>query len=264
MTQQTSGKKPTKQERREAARQQALKIREAQKRRERRNRFLLIGGVVVFVALVAVAVFAIVSAAYRSPGDVDPRPAGSSQDGAVIVGAGGVGSESAGAPEVQVYLDFSCPYCAMFEQVNAEALEELTASGAATVKYYPISILDTTSDNSGFSTRAANATAAVADLSPEHFLDFVNGLFTAQGPSGGGNLSDEQIAEVGASVGVPEEVTATFAAGEYTDWIRTVTRQAARDGNNRTPTIYIDGEAFTGWQTEGALAEAVAAASGSE
>ncbi|WP_324650419.1 DsbA family protein [Georgenia sp. H159] len=250
-----SNAKVNKQERRDAAREQARKLREAQQRREKRNRLLIIAGVVVFIAIVAAALFSIISSANRAPLEgVDERPAGATENGAIQVGADGVGSENEGAPVVDLYLDYLCTYCAQFEALNAGVLEELAANGEATVNYHPITYI-TASD---FNMRASNAAAVVATESPEHFTEFNEQLFAAQGEGGATPLSDDQVADIAREIGIPDDVIESFGDGQYTEWVEGITEQARRDDIGGTPTVLIDGEEFTGWQQEGALAQAVA------
>ncbi|HLT83394.1 MAG TPA: DsbA family protein, partial [Phototrophicaceae bacterium] len=82
-------------------------------------------------------------------------------------------------------------------------------------------------------------------------------LFAAQGDGGATPLSDDQIADVAREVGVPDDVIESFADGRHNSWVAGVTEQARRDDVRGTPTVLIDGEEFTGWQQEGALAQAV-------
>ena len=252
-----SNAKVSKQERRDAAREQARKLRAAQKRREKRNRLLIIGGVVVFIAIVVVALISIINSANRDPLEgVDSQPAGAIESGAIQFGADGVGSVSEGAPVVDVYLDYLCTHCASFEAINAGVLDELAANGEATVNYHPIAYIG----GSDFNIRAGNALATVATDSPEQFGEFNTQLFAAQGEGGATPLSDDQIAEVGRQVGVPDDVVETFTDGRYTEWVEGATEQARRDDIDGTPTVLIDGEDFRGWQQEGALAQAVTGA----
>lgn len=249
-----SSAKLSKQDRREAAREQARKLRELQKRRERRNRILIITGVVVFIGIVVAALISIITAGNRPPLDgVDERPAGAIASGAIQVGADGVGSVSEGAPVVDLYLDYLCTHCANFEAINGGVLDELAAAGEATVNYHPVAFIG----GSDFNIRAANALAVVATESPEHFGEFNTQLFAAQGEGGATPLSNDQIADVAREVGVPEEVVETFPDGRYNDWVQGVTEQAQRDEIRGTPTVLIDGEEFRGWTQPGALEQAI-------
>jgi protein-disulfide isomerase len=290
--------RPTKVDRREAARAEAARLRQEQERKAKRTRMLVIGGLAAAV-LVLVVVIALVlrqSAATRDAFD-DVAFGGGAQDvqapaladvtapevsddsGGVPVSAAGVGTTGDAPVEVTVYLDFMCPFCGQFESANGPVLAEKVAAGEIAVTYHVVSILDSQSAGTFYSTRAANAVAVVADRDPEHYPDFLAALFADQPEEGTAGLTDEQIAEIAAEVGVPADVTEEFTAtttgtytadGEeregtwrtYAPWVEAVTQQAATDlGELRTPTVLIDGEPFTGdFTTPGPLEEALDAA----
>lgn len=254
----SSTKQQEKQARRDAAREQARKLREAQQRREKRNRLLIIGGVIAFVAIVAVALISILSSSGGPDLSETERPSTATEAGAIPVGAdGAAGTVNEGAPTVDVYYDFQCPHCATFEATNGDVLNELAANGEATIEYHPISILDNSGNGSGFSTRGAQAVAVVAHEAPELFPEFNAALFDAQGPGGGVALTDEQIAEAAAEVGVPQDVIDNFGGSTFRDWVRAATTKAAEEGVTATPTIHINGEDFVGWQNPEAFTKAV-------
>ena len=251
----------TKQERREAARERAKKLREAQARREKRNRFLLIGGGVVFIVLIALAIYAIVSSSGTKPLEgVGEAPAGATESGAIPVGADGAGTVNEGAPELDIYVDYLCPHCAHFEEVNGQDVVDLVAAGEVTANIHPITFMDRSTDYTGFSTRGAQATAVVAELAPERLLDFHLALFEAQGPGGGVELSNSQIVNAGTNIGLDSEVTDRFGGDNFKEWVLAASGQARSDNVTYTPTIRINGEDFEEWTTPGALADAIAAA----
>lgn len=256
----------TKQERRETAREEARKLREAQERRAKRNRTLLIVGLAVGLIAVAALVWGIVAAGNKSALDGVTRPQGSDLTGGIPVGMtleAGTDNSSVDARVVNVYLDYTCSYCAQFEEINAADLKTLAKDGTATVIIHPVSILDRSGDYSGFSGLAANAAATVADRAPAQFLDFSQQLFViytaavdAAVNSGASTVTEPTIADIEAAavgVGVPQEVADTFAAGDFTDWVAATTRQFGRDGFEGTPTILVDGVEFVGWPEAGAL-----------
>ncbi|MFC7404487.1 DsbA family protein [Georgenia alba] len=253
----------SKAQRREAARLQAKKLREAQARRERRNRSLLIGGVVVLVLAVAAALFFIIREGTRSViTDVEAIPQQTSvDDGGISLGQDLVaGSENAGAPVLDVYLDFQCPHCADFEEVNAGDIDELVGAGDVTVRYHPVSILSE-GDRQSWSYRAAEAAAVVADGAPEAYNDFQTGLFGLVGQAQA-EPGDEEIIQLAREVGVPQDVADQISGTRFNPWVDATTRQMSRDGFGGTPTVLIDGEEFEEWGTPGALAEAIRGQSG--
>src|SRR5665647_3265056 len=108
--------------------------------------------------------------------DVADGPRGSTGSGGIPVGpegvAGAVHGAAPGAVVVSVYVDYMCPYCGQFEQVNGPILDQLRGEGTIVVEYHPVSILDEASLGTAYSTRAAAAAALVADQAPEAFVAF--------------------------------------------------------------------------------------------
>ena len=256
----TNQKSPSKAERREAAREQARKLREAQARREKRNRVLIITGAVVLIIAVAVAAFFIVQQGTRSViADVENVPANSDvEDGGISIGSDmAAGTENEGAPVLNVYLDFACPHCADFEQINAEDIDQMVADGEVTAVYHPVSLLSR-GDRQSWSWRAAEAAAVVADQAPEQYNAFQTALFELYAQSGGQTQpSDEQIVQAARDAGVPQDVAQTIPQQTFDEWVDATTRQFSRDGFEGTPTVLVDGEEFQNWSEPGALADAV-------
>jgi len=195
-------------------------------------------------------------------------PQGALANGGIPVGASGVAGADvpSDAVVVDVYLDYMCPYCAMFESINAATLAALRADGTVVVVYHPVSILDRLSMGTGYSTRAATAAALIADQAPETFDAFNTAMFANQPGESTEGLTDAAIADIAVASGVPEEVAATIASsayltggGSFVPWVTAATQQAALDlGRLATPTVVIDGATFAGdWSAPGVLADAV-------
>ena len=115
-----------------------------------------------------------------------------------------------GDVDLTVYFDFMCPYCGQFDTTNSADMEAMLEEGDVTITYHPVSILDRLSAGSSYSTRAANATAIVADQSPENLTAFITAMYEDQPAEGTSGLSDAEIADIAEGVGVPAAVTATF------------------------------------------------------
>ncbi|MBN8881691.1 protein-disulfide isomerase [Salana multivorans] len=249
----------SREERRQAARTKAEKLRQEQAARERRSRNILIGVLVGIVALVAVVGVFIFQESKKTLLDdfAGAKPANADNHGGIVVGATGTaGEKTGGGKNLQVYLDFMCPYCGDFEAANATDLDDLRASGGLNVTYHVMSNLDGLSSGTAFSTRAANAAATVASESPEHFVAFVEGMFANQPEENSTGLTDEEIASIAVTAGVPQEVADTFAAGTYTEWVGVATQQAKRDGVGGTPTVLFNGKKVeqVAYYTQGELA----------
>lgn len=230
----------------------------------RRRVFMWVGGIVI-IGLVAAIVWAVLQA---TGGDDESASNGS---GELVVPANVQDEVSiaVGEPDapvtVSIYFDYICPACGAFEEANSAELDRMVEEGEANVELRPISFLDSTSQGTEFSTRAANALATVTAESPEHVWAFHQGMFANQPQEGTGGLNDGQIAEIAREAGVPDEVTDMFEDRTYEPWVADVTEKAFDSGVEGTPTILIDGETFTGDPyTTGPLSEAVSAAADSE
>jgi protein-disulfide isomerase len=232
------------------ARTRTRELREAQRVaavKHQRNRRLVTGlGVLVILGLVAAIVIAVVRA---TGGGEAPPPAA---DGPVVAPAnvGGSGSFAvgqAGAPvTVEIYYDYMCPACGAFEAANGSELDRLIEDGTIQVHLRPISFLDEQSDGTRYSTRAASAFATVVDGHPDAAWDFHSALYANQPTEGSKGLSDDQIAEIARTAGVPDAVVERFGDGTFEPWVASMTAAAFDAGLQGTPTITIDGQPFQG------------------
>ncbi len=233
------------------------------KAQERRTTLLIVAGIVVALAVFVGLVAFILNqnSALDEIGDgADGSPANSLASGGIPVGSSGVAGEvdSNDPIVVDVYFDFMCPYCYYFETTNADDLDALREEGTIQVNYHPISILDAYSSGTAYSTRAANAAATVADSAPEYFVAFTAALFDNQPEEGGEGLTDEEIAAIAVTVGVPADVAESFSDYTFRSWVSAATDQSSQDGVSGTPTIFIDGTVLDGsevnYLSEGELA----------
>jgi len=205
-------------------------------------------------------------------------PAAANAEGGIPVSKDGVGVAGADDVVIEVFFDPMCRWCALFEQQFRPELDAAVESGGVTVVDRPVAFLDMQSGGT-YSTRAVNALAVVADEAPELYPAMVETLLNHYPQGAEDGLTDEEIAGLAADVGVPAEVVDRFTAttsvpyttadgetGEaearhFAAWVMAATAQANEDlGGLSTPTVLIDGQRFEGWQTPGALTEAIAAA----
>lgn len=158
---------------------------------------------------------------------------------------------------VQLYVDYLCPYCGQFEQTNGPQLEDWATSGNATVEIHPIAILDRASAGSNYSTRAANAAFCVADLDPDDFFRMHTLLLSEQPEENTAGLSDEQLIELanratGGAAG--SDIAACISEGRFAEWTSAVTKIALTqpipnstlDSLTGTPTVLVNGEQYQG------------------
>ncbi|WP_277209303.1 DsbA family protein [Isoptericola croceus] len=261
---------------REEARLEALARQQKQAQRDRRNRFLVFGGLgVAIIALVAVAAFILINEGAKKNvediplAEVSDVPSTATESGGIPVGSDLVaGTENEGAPVVDEYLDYMCPACGQFTQTNGADVEALLTSGDATVVYYPVSILDRSSRGSDYSTRAAAAAYWLADQAPEAFYEFNKAVFANQPEQNTTGLDDDELAELAESVGAPADVAGGIADGTaratYGQYVYSLSNEVTADeslfnanGSFGTPTVLIDGQRFEAWGEPGALLAAV-------
>jgi len=159
-----------------------------------------------------------------------PTHATRSGDG-IAVGSGPV--------SVEAYIDFLCPFCRQFEERSASLLERYVDQGIITMVYHPLGFLDQLSVPGGYSTRAAAASACASDV--DMFLQYKDALFANQPEEGGPGLDDEELVELGRTVGIddPRFADGVFS-GTYQPWVRFVTELAIERGVG-TPTVLVAG-----------------------
>lgn len=265
-----SDDRPTKNQRREAARLKARQLREDQKKKERRNRVLLQGGIVVgTLAIVAIVVLAITSSIHPA----GPGPRNMASDG-ILIGAGmkpvttpalqpkatpvaSKPDETGTVASIRVYLDYLCPFCGQFEKTNSDQIKKWVDSGAATIEIHPISLLTSKSAGTQYSLRAANAAACVANYAPEDFYAFNQELFKNQPEEGSAGLDDKQIKKLVTSAGVTTDaskINSCIDGMDFKSWVLDATDRALTGplpntnvpSVTGTPTVLVNGKQYQG------------------
>jgi len=267
----TGDSRLTKNERREAAREKARIQREEQKKKDRRTKLFLQGG--VGLALVAiVAVIALVLVNSNQP--AGPGPQNFASDG-IQINQGFIATptaaleadaepiptvvdEESGVLDIQMYVDYLCPICGAFEQTNAEYLESLIENGAATLEIHPISILDRLALGSRYSSRAVNAVACVADSSPNDFYAYHTLLLSegVQPEENTSGLSDDDLIALLDVAGVEDATTIAECIDDesFKSWVSNSTARALSEPIPNsdvgpvtgTPTVLINGIKYEG------------------
>ncbi|MGV8912629.1 MAG: DsbA family protein [Rhodoglobus sp.] len=261
----------SKNERREAAREKARVQRDEQKKKDRRTKLFLQGGVVL--ALVAiVAVIALVLVNSNQPAGPGPQNFASNgvqlKQGFIATTTdaleadaepiASVPDEESGVLDIQMYVDYMCPVCGVFEQTNSEYIESLVNNGAATLEVHPITILDRYSQGQRYSSRAVNAVACVADSSPNDFYGYHNTLLSAevQPAENTGGLSNDELVGLLDTVGVENvpAITECIQDETFKSWVKNSTARALAGPipNSEvaqvtaTPTVLVNGIKYEG------------------
>ncbi len=263
----------SKNQRREAAREKAKQLREQQRKKEVRNRVILISSLGLVLVAIVVGVTLVITSTLKPAG---PGPLNMASDG-LVVGTGlvaettpalaagedpvpTVNDPTSGVVDIRTYVDYMCPYCGQFETTNNAQLTEWINSGAATVEVHPLSILDRASLGTKYSTRAANAAACVANYSPDQFWAFNGLLFENQPEENSEGLDNAAIKDFASQAGVTDldAVNTCIDDTEFKGWVADATSRALQgplpdtDEPNvsGTPTVLVNGQKYTGSLTD--------------
>ena len=244
--------------RREHAREQARQLREKEQKRQKRTKWIVQGSVVLTVVVIAAV---IVGAIFVSNQPSGPGPQNMASDGILLQGDGSAitavktGNVAGGAEPVvtdladypdtvniDIYVDYQCPFCAQFETANADQLKQWVTAGDATLEIHPIAFLDSASQGNKYSTRAANAAACVANYEPDKFFDVNTTFFANQPAEQSSGLTDDEIKANVKAAGVDSaEVNSCIDDQTFADWTKAATNRVTSGTipNSDTP-------AFTG------------------
>ncbi|MGO1481901.1 MAG: DsbA family protein [Brachybacterium sp.] len=253
-----SGSSKSAQERREAQRETLRKQRQAELKRQRTVRTVVIAAITVVALVLAAGVGLLIYRSMQPAGPVATPEGMSAEQPYLALGA----PEDSGAPVVEVHLDFMCPPCGGFEEINSEDLATMVENEEASVRVVPRRFMDPQSTSGDFSSRAANALVSVYADDPANALAFQKLVFANQPAQGTEGLSNEQLWAFAEEVGASEQVQADIDAKTYQPWVRQVAEPHGEETGGGTPYVEIDGTTYEEWSTPGALREAVQAAGG--
>ena len=244
--------RPTKAERRAAARAKAQALREEQERRERRlkitRRVLLGGGVVAAVGATAALVIASRRADAgnsQTPEGAGHIPAGVGADGSLTYGAAMTpGSVNEGAPVLDVYFDYACHFCANFDTLHADEISRLVKDEKVTLALHPCKIL-----GQNWTDIVMNAMGVVLDRQPEMALTFHNAalalfseIFNSRDAS---RQTVDELADTAKKAGVSQDVVDAFKKAVkdniYGKWTEAGTNAFKDKKLSATPTVFLDG-----------------------
>ncbi|MDQ0617077.1 DsbA family protein [Arthrobacter globiformis] len=263
----------SKAERTAEAREKAREIREAQLKKDKRNKLLIGWGIVVAVVAILAVVALVVTTSLKNNApvaDQGPTPANGNVHGGITllkgtevakssaanVNVADIPSPAASAPatvtapgaeaeagkpvKVILYIDFICPVCKNFEATYNETLTKLRDEGKITVEYRALGFLDSRS-TTNYSSRAANAAACVVNESPEKYSAFVDALFANQPAEGSAGLSDDELKKLATDAGA-KSIDSCVENKTYRPWVKYTTQEAAAVGVTGTPTVLVDGK----------------------
>lgn len=259
----------TKNQRREAAREKARELRVQQKKKDRRNKVLLQGGIAVALIAVIAIVWGGIAASIQPAG---PGPKNMASDGILIgeglnavktpalpAGADPIPSkpdQSGAIANIRVWVDYICPFCGDFERTNGDQIQKWVDSGAATLEVHPIATQTSKSAGTKYSLRAANAAACVANYSPDDFFAFNSAMFVDQPKENTQALSNDEIKDRVKSAGVSNlsQINTCIDKDQFKQWVTGATDRAVTGplpdtelkGVKGTPTVLVNGKQYVG------------------
>lgn len=207
------------------------------------TRWLVIG--MVTLVVVVGAVFSLTSEksaknaaftaldSFQSVGDIKGAVDSTAGDGIVF---------NAGLPtKVDVFEDFQCPICKLFEDPIGGYLTSLITEKKAQVTYHPLSFLGNGSKDDE-SIAAANAAYCAVDEGK--FLDFHKALYDVQSQvENSGFLNSENLITIGKKIGITSQ-TFSDCVTNRSKLVNVVAATASmeRYGVKGTPTTLINGK----------------------
>lgn len=150
---------------------------------------------------------------------------------------------AADAPVVDVYEDFRCPVCQVFEQAAGQSITQLAEDGKIRLRIHLKTVIDS---NTGGNSSAVAGSSAVCALEQGAWTEYHKALFALQ--------PQEETEE-----GFPEEdyTKAAKQAGlsgqdlqewqqctdeqRYVDYVKSVDEATSKEGINGTPAIAVEG-----------------------
>lgn len=150
-------------------------------------------------------------------------------------------------PVMDLYLDFTCPFCKESYEADKETLTEAVAQDNITLRVHPRTFLDRAT-KTDYSSRAAIALTAVYEDDPDAAMQYIALLFEHQPPEGGKGLSNDELQELASEAGSSVNTTEAIHAGEYRVWLQDTVEVEAIANTEGTPYILVDGEHHTDWR----------------
>jgi protein-disulfide isomerase len=132
------------------------------------------------------------------------------EDAVVVVG------EDDAKVTLDVYEDFLCPICGVFEAKYGPDMEQQVQDGTVQLRYHMLPMLNESSDPPGYSLDSANAGLCAADAGK--FPEFHQSLYDAQPEEGARGWDKQQLAKLGKELGITAaDFKSCVEGGTYDD-----------------------------------------------
>lgn len=230
----------------------------AERRRERTIR--IVGGLVVLLVVAGLIAVGFLAGRDNGPtGSTTPaptsdpsaaRPAGIGDNYGVPYGSGWSSADEAKLPTLEIWEDFQCPACAQVEAAAGEQIKALADEGRVKLLFRPATFLDISlagtngaNGNPNSSARSTSAWGCAIDAGKTG--EYHSGVFGIQPAEEGVGFSDQQLIDLGSTVGIADADLATFTTcvqeGTYLSWAANSNKAFTDAGVGGTPTAYLNG-----------------------
>lgn len=264
--------KPTKNQKRQEAREKARALREQHSRQSKQKKIIIQSSLAIGIVAAIAAIAFFVTSSITPPG---PGPRNMQSDG-IKIGAGFIAERTPalqpdetpivsaenpdGIAAIDIFVDYSCPACAQFEAVYSELFNTWLESGTVTIEYHPLSFRDPQTAGQRYATRAGNAAVCVADHSPDDFFRASEALLLNQpAPPDAVSLTDDELVNLIASSGVQhmDVIESCIREETFSEWLEEATVRAMGTGPvpvrnssiaaiQGTPTVLVNGQEYVG------------------
>ncbi len=148
----------------------------------------------------------------------------------------------ADVPTVVLWEDFQCPGCGAFEKTTGAMVDQLAREGKARFVWRNASFLDERYPGE-HSQRATAAWGCAQDV--DKGSEYHAALYATQPPTEGAGWTDEELIQLGVSIGMNEEDYKNFSkcvnAKSYMPWAKNITETFYNNGIEGTPTVLLNG-----------------------
>lgn len=232
-----------------AARERLRAEREAQAKKDKvRRQVIVAGAVVAALALAGGVGYAVVQA--NQPGYWDKaakatlvKPKNTEgEDGTTVV----LGKADA-KKTLELYEDSRCPACAQFEQSVGEQIKKDVDAGKYKLQYFGATFIDNGVKGEG-SRNALSALGAALNVSPEAFLEFKGALYSKElhpEETVDSFAKDDYLLKVADTVPALKgnaEFKKAVEDGTYDRWALEMSKAFGKSGVTGTPTLKMDGK----------------------
>lgn len=156
---------------------------------------------------------------------------------------------------IDIWEDFQCPYCKLFETEMSQYLETLVRDNQAKVVYHMASFLGQES------VRAANAVNCA--VSEGRFIEYNRALYEVQASENSGIFSNKNLVEIGKRLGITSpEFESCINDQKFADTVANVGKSMKENGVEGTPTVFINGKLWNRTSADFKLDEFKAAVEG--